>query len=275
MKSHLPVAECLVDGSLYALGSSFPIDGRISWLPSDLERGYEPINCYLVKDPESAILIDTGVAAQRRSILSQLTQLLTPSIPFRLLLTRPTEFDSFGNLGEVLRATGADTLYIGSSGQSSPLDVVDYADPVAGSDGLRVVRLAGLANDRFTPLPESNRLEVILPMLRLLGTVWAYDSATHTLFTSDCFGHVSSRGVDSRISANGNQQSTDDEESVRRHMYAKFGWLAGANCEPIRASIRAIFDQRDVEIVAPTHGCILMGRDLVQRHLELVERVLS
>jgi glyoxylase-like metal-dependent hydrolase (beta-lactamase superfamily II) len=57
-----PLVTPLADGSVLRLGGLLPVDGRLSWAPSD-SRGFQPVNCYLVIAPDRTIMIDTGVAA--------------------------------------------------------------------------------------------------------------------------------------------------------------------------------------------------------------------
>ena len=43
----------------------------------------------------------------------------------------------------------------------------------------------------------------------------------------------------------------------------------------IRRGIAAVFDQCDVETIAPGYGCILHGRKVVARHVEMLDEVLA
>ena len=59
-------------GRVYALQSSFELNGRISAYPESA-RGYSVGNCYLLKEDDRALLLDTGYAAYEQDILDQLS----------------------------------------------------------------------------------------------------------------------------------------------------------------------------------------------------------
>jgi hypothetical protein len=91
---------------------------------------------------------------------------------------------------------------------------------------------------------------------------------SRTLFTSDAFGHVH------RPRAGAPRVVRDDsgfgDEDVRRHLLVKLGWLAGTDTRAVAADVEAIFARHPVETIAPTHGCILAGAELVRRHADLL-----
>ena len=53
------------------------------------------------------------------------------------------------------------------------------------------------------------------------------------------------------------------------------GWVAEARARVIRDQVAEVFAALDVETIAPDFGCVLRGRDVVARHLELVLAVLD
>jgi flavorubredoxin len=57
-------------------------------------------------------------------------------------------------------------------------------------------------------------------------------------------------------------------------MMLKFDWLEGAETEPLRTFLDEVFRTYDVQTIAPSHGCILEGADVVQRHRAMVDAVL-
>ena len=61
--------EELADGRVYALRNLLTLDGRVSAYPGHA-RGYSVSNCYLLKEPDGACVIDTGYAANEAQISS-------------------------------------------------------------------------------------------------------------------------------------------------------------------------------------------------------------
>jgi hypothetical protein len=124
-------------------------------------------------------------------------------------------------------------------------------------------------------LQGDRKLEIESPVLRLLPTFWGWDEATRTLFTSDIFGHtVRAEPGDSHVI---DEQADDPStvDSVRAHLFAKFEWLARARKDAFREYLAATFERRQPEIVAPTRGCALKGRTVVERHYTLLMEALT
>ena len=261
-----PAVEIVTD-KLYALGGLVPLDGRISWFAPSA-TGYAPNWSYLLLEGDDALLIDSGLPAHREAILAQLDGLLTPEAALSILHTRIAEYDSVGNTAAICEAFRVERLLahfpsgllmdFESSGGETPSaeEVVPSAgDPVTVSgNGGRAVVLVGAP-------------------LRLLLTFWAYDGETKTLFTSDSFGHVALADPSDPPFVTEADDATEPSD-VRRHLYAKFDWLLGAERTALADELAAIFESHDIDTIAPMHGRVLKGRQVVDRHHDLVQQAL-
>jgi flavorubredoxin len=260
----------LIPGRLYALGGTIPLDGTVSWVPASA-TGFQPAHCYLALDEEAAILIDTGLRYHQDAVLAQLRALLPDGLPLSIFLTR-SEFDCTGNFAAIVSSFEVDSLFTG--GGQNPFDA--FSDTTALPDTWRNrVMLARTPVGQPIPLDESGRWLVLAPAIRTLATFWAYDRRTATLFTSDLFGHTTlhDHGASPVI-----DDPADDDVSydqVRDHLLSKFFWLSWAQTRKLSQDLRTVFEERQVEIVAPSHGCVLMGSAVVQRHHELIQRCLK
>ncbi|PWT86143.1 MAG: hypothetical protein C5B56_12885, partial [Proteobacteria bacterium] len=67
----------LAAGQLYALQNPFALDGRVSSYPASA-RGYAVANCYLLKQSDAAMLIDTGFGKDEPTIRGQIESLIAP-----------------------------------------------------------------------------------------------------------------------------------------------------------------------------------------------------
>jgi flavorubredoxin len=249
----------LVPDRLYALGGTVPLDGRVSWFPAEA-RGIAPLNCYLLVEDGSALLIDTGPPAHREVVLEHLGGLLPPGAGLSILHTRIAEYDSVGNTAAVCAAFPVERLYAHFPANLMLVSTAGAEPPAPLARAEEVVAQVGDA----IPLNGGGRELVLLGApLRLLLTFWAYDTGTRTLFTSDSFGHVPLEG------------SAPGPDEVRDHLYAKFDWLTGADRRPLADELDVLFQRHDVETIAPMHGRPLSGRDTVARHVELVGRALE
>lgn len=261
----------LVVGRVYALGHPIPLDGRVSWAP-ELPGRYQSFNCYLLKEADQALLVDTGLRAHWPLIAQQLTQLLVPGSPLKLFMTRP-EPDAVSNLSLVRQMYDMHDTDVLAGGHDTPFDFFETAasrreGPMQTGPAPGIIRTDGF------DLSPTRRMAIIVPKLRFLPTFWPFDVATRTLFTSDLFAHVDqpeqtgTRIVDSLVDL-----CTEDE--LANQLFAKFWWLPGATTVEFANDLRSVFERLRPEIVAPGYGAILVGRDVIEAHLELLLRVLE
>jgi len=260
-------ADEVVKGTLFRMGSAAPLDGGLSWAP--LEPGREqPINCYLVTEGDRATLVDTGPALFRSIILEQLKAIRPANVPLTAFMTR-SELECSGNLAAIHEDDPVARVIIG--GGQNPFDGYDQVTSDAGS----AVERQALPNtgDINTPLGDSTRLLLIPARFRILTTYWLYDKQTRTLFCSDVFGHTSHRPGESAVLASVAEDTTT-RESAERHLFAKFAWLLDARTRPLQDWLERLFGEIDVENLAPTHGRVLCGRVLVEKHFGIVQDIL-
>jgi flavorubredoxin len=260
----------LVPGRLFALGGPIPLDGRVTWAPAT-SRGFQPAHCYLSLDPEGALLIDTGLKYHEAEVLGQLKDLLPQGRRLSMFLTR-SEFDCTGNFGAVVANFEVDSLFTG--GGTNPFDA--FSDMTAVEDSWRKrVELSRTPVGDAIPFDESGRWLVLAPAIRTLATFWAYDSTNRALFTSDVFGHTTIAHAGDRPVIDDAATDTVTYEQVREHLLSKFFWLSWAKTRKLKSDLEALFEARPVDIVAPSHGCVLAGRSVIRRHLEMILRCLD
>ncbi|HEX4214489.1 MAG TPA: hypothetical protein VIA06_14330 [Candidatus Dormibacteraeota bacterium] len=263
MTSEGPVE--VVPDRLYALGGSVPIDGRVSWAP-DTARGSQPVSCYLLRTNRVALLVDTGLTYHREAIVAQIRDLLPPGLSLRIFLTR-SELDCVGNLTALSEAFAIDAIYTG--GNTNPFDAFDSVTSLGSGRRVPIHRIA--IGSRLD-LGGSGQLEVLAPSLRILTTYWLYDPESRTLFTSDSFGHtMNAPGADQRILGS----AEFDPASARAHMLAKFRWLVSADTRPLIEILEGIFADHEIDVIAPTHGLVLRGREAIEAHHRFVLSLLS
>jgi len=99
LASHQPAGTiaALAQGALYALQHPFALDGRVSSYPASA-RGSSVANCYLLKESDGALLIDTGFGKDEPLIRAQIEALIAPGLPLSLFPLRLNEFMSINNV---------------------------------------------------------------------------------------------------------------------------------------------------------------------------------
>lgn len=249
----------------FRLGGWVDLDGRVSWAPR-LPGMRQSLNCYLIVRGRSAILIDTGVAAHREIVKRQLRSVSAADCRLRVFLTRP-EPECAGNIGainEMLKIEEIITVAV------NPFDAYEE-----GVEGKIRIRMLPLAVDRALPIEGLASIYVLPTRVRILSTFWVYDQATKILYSSDWFGHTSvPQGIPSVVIDDLEADRTT-YEGARDAVLSKYWWLPLAQTGAMIAFLRETFETYDIETIAPTHGCILTGKPVVNRHLDFMIRLLS
>lgn len=255
---------------LYAIANPYEVDGRLTW-HDPAARGFAPMNSYLLTGGDPALLIDTGVTAQRDELLSGLRELVDGA-RLEVLHTRLGEYTSVCNTPAVVQSFDVAAVWGQHPAAELWTDFLPHGNGYAHAIGRTPVKLL----ERQLEFDVGGRrLEAFSSILRLLPTWWVWDEATRTLFTSDLFSHVR------RPQPSGPWVVTEDDddttlETVREHMVGtRYWWVPDADTGSIAEGLAEVFATHAVERVAPQWGCILEGPAVVERHLALVQEVLA
>jgi hypothetical protein len=214
-------------------------------------------------------------------VLAQLEQVLTPTTTVALFPLSMGEFRSVCNTRPIVERFDVRTLYGPFQDGTAWVDFrPELVPPGADVGGGRMadldVEIVSGSGGLEIPLGEAGARRVLAlnAPLRLLPTNWVYDVATRTLFTSDTFTHVWRPTDDGPWVVTEDDDTTTLDELVDYLLRTRFWWLAGANAEPLCQGMAEVFQTYDVEIVAPSFGCVLEGREVVTRHHELMQEAL-
>jgi hypothetical protein len=263
----------LADDQLYALQNPFALDGRVSAYAASA-RGFSVANSYLLTQPDAAVLIDTGFGKDEPVIRAQIESLIAPGLPFSMFPLRLNEFMSINNVESFAAHFNIETCYT-----SNP-DAALWFDFGAREDGRNVLdamKVTAVTRADTIDLGKLGRtIDVMQAPIRLIATRWLYDRATRTLFSSDMFTHLwrdETTGPWIVTDADNDPTSLRDVRSFM--LNTRYWWLEGAPTDAIRRGIGAIFDKLDIETIAPGYGCILSGRNVVERHYRMLDEFLA
>jgi len=257
---------------LYALQNPFPLDGRVSSYPASA-RGYSVVNSYLLREPDAAMLIDTGFGKDEPAIRGQIEELIAPGLPLSLFPLRLNEFMSINNVASFAGHFNVETCYTGN------IDAALWFDfgEAGGRDILKSMKVTAVSRADSIALGQHGRsIDVMNAPIRLIATRWLYDAATRTLFSSDLFTHIwrdAATGPWIVTEADNDPTSPRDVRSFM--LNTRYWWLEGAPTDAIRRGIGAVFDKYDIETLAPGYGCILRGRNVVARHYRMLDEFLK
>src|ERR1700691_4682626 len=263
----------LADGALYALQNPFALDGRVSSYPASA-RGFAVVNSYLLTQPDSAMLIDTGFGKDEPVIRGQIESLIAPGLPLSMFPLRLNEFMSINNVESFAGHFNVETCY------TSNIDAAlwfDFGARAEGRDILKSMKVTAVPRADTIELGKGDRaIDVMQAPLRLIATRWLYDRATRTLFSSDMFTHVWRESETGPWIVRDTDNDSTSPRDVRSFMLnTRYWWLEGAPTDSIRRGIGNVFDKYDIETIAPGYGCILRGRNVVARHYQMLDGFLK
>jgi hypothetical protein len=263
----------LANDRLYALQNPFALDGRVSAYPASA-RGFSVANSYLLTQPDAAMLIDTGFGKDEPVIRAQIEQLIAPGLPLSLFPLRLNEFMSINNVESFAGHFNVETCY------TSNVDAAlwfDFGAKAEGRDILKSMKVTAVSRADTIELGKAGRaIDVMQAPIRLIATRWLYDRATKTLFSSDMFTHVWRDTATGPWIVRESDNDATSPRDVRSFMLnTRYWWLEGAPTDTIRRGIAAIFDKYDIETIAPGYGCILSGRNVVERHYQMLDEFLK
>jgi len=260
----------LATGKLYALQNPFALDGRVSSYPAS-ERGYSVANSYLLTQSDAAMLIDTGFGKDEPVIRAQIESLIAPGLPLSLFPLRLNEFMSINNVETFAGHFNVETCY------TSNVDAAlwfDFGAKANGRSVLESMKVTAVTRADTIQLGTKGRaIDVMQAPIRLIATRWLYDRATRTLFSSDMFTHVWRARAEGPWIVTDANDATSPRDLRSFLLNTRYWWLEGAPTDSIRRGIADVFDKCDVETIAPGYGCILHGRKVVARHVEMLDEI--
>jgi hypothetical protein len=269
------VVRVLAANRSFVFQNLIELDGRVGAYPLGA-RGYAPINTYLLKEGDDALMFDTGYAVHEQAIIHQLRSRLAPGDRLSIFPLRLNELMSVNNAAAIARQIGIEGVYAIAADVALWLDFVSVTETESEAH-LRNVTSRELPGRSEILLGRQGKrvIESLQSPIRLINTRWMYDAETRVLHTSDMFSHVWRPTPDGPWVVNEENDTTTADELRSFLLNTRYWWLEGASTDLLRRAIDAVFDGRDIETIAPSYGCLLQGRSVVERHRALLDRVLS
>lgn len=267
-----PIEE-LDPGRLYALQNVIVLDGRVSAYPADA-RGYTVSNCYLIKQGNDAVLLDSGFSAHAASLIAQIGSVLEEDATLSVYPLRINEYMSVCNVEAIAASFNVIQCYSGNPDAALWVDFGGRSDAAVQKPYSLKTTLVARKQTLHVGRDKSRAIDAFQAPIRLIGTRWIYDGATRTLFTSDSFSHEWSSSPDGPWTTTIEDNATTPAHLRSFLLNTRYWWLEGGDTETLRAKIGAVFDKYDIETIAPGYGRILRGRDLVEKQFAMFDEVL-
>ena len=264
--------ETIADGKLYALQNVMELDGRVSAYPANA-RGYSVSNCYLIKEGDRAMLLDSGLSAHEASIIAQIRSLTTSDTLLSVFPLRINEYMSVCNVEAIAQSFNVEQCYSGNPDAALWVDFGRRSD--ANDKRPYSLKTTLVSRAETLRVGDTRAIEVFQAPIRLINTRWMFDQNTRTLFTSDSFSHEWSDSADGpwSISADGCKTTADQIRSFL--LNTRYWWLEGGKTTELRRKLGAIFEKYPIETIAPGYGRVLRGRALVERQYRMFDEVLA
>jgi flavorubredoxin len=263
----------LVPDKLYSVASTIRLDGNVSSYPANA-TGYTKGHCYLLKQGNDALLLDTGYTAHRRAIIASLRQLMTDGDELSIYPLRLNEYMSVCNVEMIAQTFRAKQCYSGNPDASL---WVGFSRHVERPDDY-VLKTSLVARRQEIDLGSKGerKLQAFQAPIRLIGTRWVMDPSTGTLFSSDSFTHQWSKTTHGPWVID-----HADDVAAMPHIRSfllntRYWWLEGGKTEELCAKIDAVRRDYSIERIAPGYGKITEGREAVDLQFDrLIEALRS
>ena len=253
----------LVPDRLYRVGCMVKAE-RLSWLAEDMD-GYEPVNGYVLIDKDNAIFFEMGLPIARPA-MAQAVERFAPNRKVYVDFTR-NEADCIGNMGYVLGTCPNPTLLYGTAG-----GILEWINDPHVSE-LEVRNILGRIPTESAKNGETKKIgEIELSFFdagskMMFMTQWAFEKSTGCLFTSDSFGWRHAPTLDTPLTVD-SAKGMPSVETVARELAARMNWMRESTYPEIIERFESIFRENDVQMLAPVHGRVIVGREAVAAHVE-------
>ena len=263
----------LSKNSLYALQNVFELNGLASSYPANA-RGYSVVNCYLLKQEDGALLLDSGYTIHADSILTQIGGLLDTKTPLSIYPLRLNEFMSVCNVEAIAGTFHVDQCYSSNPDAALWVDFGGRSDSVNPQPYSLKSTVVSRAQKIYVGSGDQRLLEAFQAPIRLIATRWIYDQVTKTLFTSDSFTHEWRDQKDGPWMTNATTNQTSAQHVKSFLLNTRYWWLRGGDTGSLRKKLADIFEKYDIENIAPGYGCVIQGKELVKRQYQLLDDAL-
>ncbi|MGY4349079.1 flavorubredoxin [Bradyrhizobium sp. GM7.3] len=273
----------IVQGELYLLGGVEQIDERISWYPVEDRGKFVAYNSYLLRSGRDCLLVESGAAAHHATIREQLRSRLRNGDIFKRIAVTRNEPECVCNIPNLVTDFGIEAVHSApqmSSLQFFPSDSAESRSESFDKSSAELLMLEFgvqcIAADEGEGISINGevRLEPFKTPLRVLPSLWFHDSSTRTLFCSDVF----CAAVSATPAVRTNSDVLPKDEMIAlmlRELAMKFEWLSRGRLSGIIETLEDYFSKRNIEILAPTRGQVIIGAEAVGSRLRaLIEAMM-
>jgi flavorubredoxin len=207
------------------IGDTYPVRGEL----------HVHVSVFLVETPDGYVLIDTGSHYFEETIVTEVSE-AAGDADLDAVLVSHADLPHTGNIDSLRDRLGDFELY---SATSAP-ELVGIPSPIECHPG----ETMSIAGHEFSFTDG--------PLADITDTVWVYDHGDGTLFSADGFG--SYHRPEDRAKLSSEFPDGVPTEYIFEYHYRMFRWLKYVDCSRLIVAIDDLFDEFEIDYIAPTHG---------------------
>lgn len=217
----------------------------VEWVAQCYDHGekHEHVSLYLVRGRDDVILVDSGSVYHREEITSAVDDATGGDGPDAIVLSH-SDYPHAANVSP-LGGDTEDVELVASSGSPEKQGLPDARKCEIGGR----LDVKGRTFSFIDP-----------PLADRSHTTWIYDHGDGVLFTADGFGNYHEPGQCEYLS--GEFPDVTPAEAIYEYHRDNLVWLRYVAPEKIERTLDAIFEEFDVNAIAPIHGNPIEGDDV-------------
>lgn len=226
----------------------------VEWVTQcyDHDDKHEHVSLYLLREGEDVILVDSGSFYHREEITRDIDAETDGDGPDAIILSH-SDYPHAANVSPLGGAT-EDVELVASSGSPEQQGLPDARKCEIGGQ----LDVKGRTFSFIDP-----------PLADRSHTTWIYDHSDGVLFTADGFGNYHKSDQCRYLSDD--FQSMIPEDEIYEYHRDNLVWLRYVAPEKVERTLDSIFEEFDVNAIAPIHGNPITGDDVAVYRNRLYE----
>lgn len=222
-----------------------PITSTVEWVNQCYEHGeaHEHVSLYLLREGDDVVLVDSGSFYHREEITSAIDDATAGAGPDAIVLSH-SDYPHAANVSPLGGATD-EVEVVASSGSPGQQGLPDARKCEIGGQ----LEVKGRTFSFIDP-----------PLADRSHTTWIYDHGDGVLFTADGFGNYHEPGQCEYLS--GEFEDGTPAEAIFEYHRDNLVWLRYVDPDKVETTLDTIFDEFDVNAIAPIHGNPIEGDDV-------------
>ncbi|QIB33114.1 MBL fold metallo-hydrolase [Ancylobacter pratisalsi] len=265
MPDHPANVTEIVPGQLFAVAGFVPAQRSTSWIMPGL-TGQLAVPCYVLRDGDEALIVDSGLAIHRDELFRGLDAVLAGTTHRAFAMTR-REPDSIINLPMLVQRYQVSPVYCG--GALNPVDFFERVDQRNTELHIHAIARTGVTwvSPSETIAVGRLRVDMVRTRLCVLPKTHIVEHATGTLFGSDSWGSLTQPATGA-VDIVRQEDARLDRAALAGYLAHKFDWLLGIDTSLVADDVASLAMRYAVQRICPGYGAVIEGASLSRRVIQ-------